>query len=262
MTTTADVLPTDEDNEESRPVNDQEAAESESNQLSAASSSELPSPATKHEERLKRLGELRMRLNEARKRNHAEYVEEDRRSKIPANFETRRRRAEWELAEQKARKEAEDRGENYERLKVLDTGADELERLDRKRKKKNPDQGFSGFAAAQFRQYQRLTRQMKSDMDQYEAQKERLGDSFYPSVDTLLDPQLTKPSPAGVERMVQDLEKQIEKRGKYSRRRQFFDEADIDYINERNMKFNQKAARYYDKYTAEIKQNLERGTAV
>lgn len=62
MTTTADVLPTDEDNEESRPVNDQEAAESESNQLSAASSSELPSPATKHEERLKRLGELRMRL--------------------------------------------------------------------------------------------------------------------------------------------------------------------------------------------------------
>lgn len=28
------------------------------------------------------------------------------------------------------------------------------------------------------------------------------------------------------------------------------------------MKFNQKAARYYDKYTAEIKQNLERGTAV
>lgn len=70
--------------------------------------------------------------------------------------------------------EAEDRGENYERLKVLDTGADELERLDRKRKKKNPDQGFSGFAAAQFRQYQRLTRQMKSDMDQYEAQKERL----------------------------------------------------------------------------------------
>ena len=36
----------------------------------------------------------------------------------------------------------------------------------------------------------------------------------------------------------------------------------MDYINERNMKFNKKAARFYDKYTAEIKQNLERGTAV
>ena len=28
------------------------------------------------------------------------------------------------------------------------------------------------------------------------------------------------------------------------------------------MKINKKAARFYDKYTAEIKQNLERGTAV
>ena len=54
----------------------------------------------------------------------------------------------------------------------------------------------------------------------------------------------------------------IEKRAKYSRRRPFGQDNDVDYINERNMKFNKKAARYYDKYTAEIKQNLERGTAV
>ena len=54
----------------------------------------------------------------------------------------------------------------------------------------------------------------------------------------------------------------IEKRAKYSRRREFNHDADVDYINERNMKFNKKAARFYDKYTAEIKQNLERGTAV
>ena len=54
----------------------------------------------------------------------------------------------------------------------------------------------------------------------------------------------------------------IEKRAKYSRRRPFGQGNDVDYINERNMKFNKKAARYYDKYTAEIKQNLERGTAV
>ena len=40
------------------------------------------------------------------------------------------------------------------------------------------------------------------------------------------------------------------------------DEEDIDYINERNMKFNQKLARFYDPFTAEIKQNLERGTAI
>lgn len=54
----------------------------------------------------------------------------------------------------------------------------------------------------------------------------------------------------------------IEKRSKYSRRRAYNDDADIDYINERNAKFNKKAERFYGKYTAEIKQNLERGTAV
>ena len=54
----------------------------------------------------------------------------------------------------------------------------------------------------------------------------------------------------------------IAKRSKYSRRRAFDPDSDIDYINERNMKFNKKLERFYGKYTADIKQNLERGTAV
>lgn len=54
----------------------------------------------------------------------------------------------------------------------------------------------------------------------------------------------------------------IDKRSKYSRRRAYNDDADIDYINERNAKFNKKAERFYGKYAGEIKQNLERGTAV
>lgn len=54
----------------------------------------------------------------------------------------------------------------------------------------------------------------------------------------------------------------IEKRSKYSRKRTASEDADVDYINDKNMKFNKKIARFYDKYTAEIKQNLERGTAV
>lgn len=52
----------------------------------------------------------------------------------------------------------------------------------------------------------------------------------------------------------------INKREKYSRRRPYDEAADIDYINERNMKFNRKLERFYGKNTAEIKQNLERGT--
>jgi len=43
--------------------------------------------------------------------------------------------------------------------------------------------------------------------------------------------------------MAEDVNKQKEKREKYSRRRRHDPDADIDYINERNMKFNQKLER-------------------
>ena len=42
--------------------------------------------------------------NEAKKLNHQEVVEEDKRNKLPANFEVRRRKAEWELQDEEAKK--------------------------------------------------------------------------------------------------------------------------------------------------------------
>ena len=69
-------------------------------------------------------------------------------------------------------------------------------------------------------------------------------------------------TPDALDRLAKDTQAQIDKREKYSRRRMHDDDADIDYINERNMKFNQKLERFYGKYTKEIKDNLERGTAV
>ena len=40
--------------------------------------------------------------------------------------------------------ECAERGEDYDIVKLRDVGADETDRIDRKRKKKNPDQGFAG----------------------------------------------------------------------------------------------------------------------
>lgn len=36
------------------------------------------------------------------------------------------------------------KGENYDLVKLRDVGADEAERWERKKKKKNPDTGFAG----------------------------------------------------------------------------------------------------------------------
>ncbi|XP_065179299.1 pre-mRNA-splicing factor syf2-like [Sycon ciliatum] len=216
----------------------------------------------KKKERMERFRALNLKRNEARKMNLEASKEEERIQKLPANYQAKRRRVEWEVEDEAARKEAEEAGEDYDRLKMLDCGADEVVRIERKRKKKNPDPGFSTYEDATIRQYQRLTKQMQPDLDGYKAAKEKLGDAMYPDADALPDRDQDKVSKEGVDRMVADLDKQIEKREKFSRRRAFHDEADINYINERNMRFNKKAERFYGKYTAEIKQNLERGTAV
>ena len=67
---------------------------------------------------------------------------------------------------------------------------------------------YTGFAEAQFRQYERLTRQMEPDLESYEKQKQEMGEDFFPGVNTLLHGTSSKVSQAGVERMVADLEKQ------------------------------------------------------
>ena len=220
------------------------------------------SSKVKKEDRLRKLKELTLRRNEARKLNHQEVVEEDKRNKLPANWEARKRKVDWEVAEEESRQKAEEEGEDYDKVKLLETSAVDLERADRKKKKKNPDEGFRDFQQSQLRQYTRLVKQLEPDMEVYEKQKAEYGADFYPGVNSLSYGGSGKVSKDGVERMVADLEKQIEKRSKYSRRRQFNYEDNVDYINERNMKFNKKAARFYDKYTSETKQNLERGTAI
>ncbi|XP_007423430.1 pre-mRNA-splicing factor SYF2 [Python bivittatus] len=217
--------------------------------------------AQKREERLRKFRELHLKRHEARKLNHQEVVEEDKRLKLPANWEAKKARLEWELKVEEKKKECMVKGEDYERVKLLEISAEDAERFERKKKKKNPDLGFSDYAAAQLRQYQRLTKQIKPDLEKYEKLREESGEDFFPTSNSLLHGTHV-PSREGVDKMVSDVEKQIQKREKYSRRRSYNDDADIDYINERNAKFNKKAERFYGKYTAEIKQNLERGTAV
>nr|XP_033786867.1 pre-mRNA-splicing factor SYF2 [Geotrypetes seraphini] len=235
-------------------------------EISESAEKPLPIPteeltAQKREERLRKFRELHLKRNEARKLNYQELVEEDKRLKLPSNWEAKKTRLEWELKEEERKKECAAKGENYERVKLMEISAEDADKWERKKKRKNPDLGFSDYAAAQLRQYQRLTKQIKPDMEEYEKQREQNGEEFYPTSNSLLHGTHV-PSKEGIDKMVADLDKQIEKREKYSRRRAYNDDADIDYINERNAKFNKKAERFYGKYTAEIKQNLERGTAV
>lgn len=219
--------------------------------------------AEKQAERMKRLRTLHTARNEARTHNHQEVVAEEARNKLPPNYEAKRRQAEWLLEDKQKREEVEKQGKDYDRVKLLQISAIEAERLDRKKKnKRNPDQGFSTYEQATIRQYNRLIKNMPAaDMEQYEKQKQKYGDAFYGGPNVIIHG-MHEDRKEAVDKMVNDLEGQIAKRAKYSRRRTHNDDADIDYINERNAKFNKKLERFYGEHTAEIKQNLERGTAI
>ena len=65
----------------------------------------------------------------------------------------------------------------------------------------------------------------------------------------------------GARKLANELRRRSEKKLK-KRDRIEYDQTDVSYINQRNKRFNQKIARNFDKHTAEIRQNLERGTAL
>ena len=64
------------------------------------------------------------------------------------------------------------------------------------------------------------------------------------------------------ELLKKDIQQQIENRSKFSRRRKILEEDEVDYINERNQKYNQKLHRFFGKESKEVKNNMERRTAL
>lgn len=57
-------------------------------------------------------------------------------------------------------------------------------------------------------------------------------------------------------RLTENIEGQEKRRQQFHRRRTFDPDAPIDYINEKNRKFNEKLERYYGEYTSDLKVSL------
>ncbi|KAF7789993.1 hypothetical protein EIP86_000941 [Pleurotus ostreatoroseus] len=109
-------------------------------------------------------------------------------------------------------------------------------------------------------------------------QQQLAAESLYRDANTLLYAD-NKPSEEAIDRVVAKINRDVDKKKRFSRKRND-DDGDITYINERNRVFNKKVraakwsvydsfssalsqiARYYDKYTAEIRASFERGTAL
>ncbi|KAK6022046.1 SYF2 splicing factor [Ostertagia ostertagi] len=136
------------------------------------------------------------------------------------------------------------------------------------------------------RQHTRLTTNLKPDGESYKKMREIVGvDQFYPTANTLIHGS-HYPTSAAMEKLAQDVQGQYvvlhyfcissvavflfangvasrsKRREQFHRRRLFDPDAPIDYINDKNMRFNKKLEKFYGQYTEDIKEDLERGTAV
>ncbi|KAL6214070.1 hypothetical protein ACLB2K_013508 [Fragaria x ananassa] len=216
---------------------------------------------TKFTGRKKRLWELRMKMNKARKANQTDIAAEKKRMEPPQ--ESRGISKQKWLEERKKRigKLLDANGLDMKSAYMLDT--QEMAEAKYKKWEKDPaPYGWDVFnQKTLYDAYKKRTKNIEVDLEEYNKMKEE-DPEFYREASSLQYGKAPKISEDKIDKMVKELKDQEEKKKKFSRRRRFHDEKDIDSINDRNEHFNKKIERAFGKYTLEIKNNLERGTAL
>ncbi|KAJ6485699.1 SYF2 splicing factor-domain-containing protein [Mycena sanguinolenta] len=247
------------------------------------------------EERKAKMAELRQKRAASTKANRASLVEESAKAQITAR-DAARLEKQRKLAEMlRTKADAEERGEPdaVERAKNWEWTIEENDNWEKKkaRKARRADFEFHDDAHAARRRYKKDLDLIKPDLAAYNRQKELAmglapgslvafnptasssqmiptaeeqriaAENLYRDANTLIYGD-SKPTEDAIDRVVSKINKDIDKKSNFSRKRPNEDEGDITYINEHNRVFNKKIARYYDKYTAEIRASFERGTAL
>ncbi|KAI9166790.1 Pre-mRNA-splicing factor syf2 [Paramyrothecium foliicola] len=247
--------------------------------------------APKAQDRMARFKALQARAKNSSETNLKEATRESQRLATDPSQLTALHRKHAIASHKLLQADVEDAGEDFERKRAWDWTVDESEKWDRRLKKKaahRDNTAFADYTQESNKVYKSQLRNIKPDMERYE--KDRMAaiekaaatggldivetedgeliavdkdGSFYSSADSTSFAQ-NKPEKAAVDRLVADIRRAEEQRLKKRKERMARngDEGDVTYINEKNKQFNQKLARFYDKYTSEIRDSFERGTMI
>ncbi|MBA0793131.1 hypothetical protein Gohar_017560 [Gossypium harknessii] len=211
--------------------------------------------------RQKKLFELRLKMNEARKANQTAMVAEKKRMEALPESRGISKQKWLEERKKKIGKLLDANGLDLQNAYMLDT----QEAAEAKYKKWEKDPAPFGWDVFNqktlYNAYKKRTKNIDIDLEEYNRMKEA-DPEFYREASSLQYGKAPKTSEDKIEKMVKELKDREEKRRSFSRRRKFHEEKDIDSINDRNEHFNKKIERAFGKYTLEIKNNLERGTAL
>ncbi|KAI0229842.1 Pre-mRNA-splicing factor SYF2, partial [Massospora cicadina] len=230
-------------------------------------------------DRLQKLKELRKRMDESANANRQEVYAEHQRLKTNPKFEAKLEKKTLEAERLRARLEAQERGEDYERIRFWGYSAEAAEKweLKEEERKKRSEIGFTDFNQVAEKKYKKNINKLKPNLGTYETQKKILetGLATEPSLELAVASEVAtdgrtvrfnaihpKPSTEAVDRLVNHVKDEISERAKFSKIRPVKEEDDITYINDRNAHFNRKISRAFDKYTKEIRDSFERGTAL
>jgi len=236
-------------------------------------------PKTKAEAMKLRLRKLKQKMNQARQLNKQAVKEEGERL-TKSDKERRRQTAiakqlkedAWKAANAKALETA--KAASVDPKALTEQAADSV-RAARAKSEKNELKQFSikdyHNPEGQHRNYQRnlksLPRQHNNDYDDREAAT-TISSTFNPlEANNDDDPARHR---EGARRVAAELHRRIAKSQQRDRKRKQKEIAaeleqgtdNVAHINQRNKRFNEKINRTYDKQTAEIRHNLERGTAL
>ncbi|KAH7348826.1 SYF2 splicing factor-domain-containing protein [Rhexocercosporidium sp. MPI-PUGE-AT-0058] len=276
--------------QEEAPVRIQETpvAEGPEAGTSAASTSDA---AAKSKERMERFKALQARAKTGAQKNLKEATLESQRLATDPNLLTSLNRKSAIASHNLLKADTEISGGDFERKRAWDWTIEESERWDKRIKKKDAhrdDQAFQDYRQDSRKVYKRQIRDLKVDMDYYEKQKNEAIEkaaasggleivetedgelvavdkdgTFYSTADSTGFVE-HKPPKDAVDRLVKDLTQAEEARLKKRRERMGAngDDGDVTYINDKNKQFNQKLNRFYNKYTAEIRDSFERGTMI
>ncbi|KAI8634557.1 SYF2 splicing factor-domain-containing protein [Xylariaceae sp. FL1651] len=257
----------------------------------SSSSSAGADTATKAKDRLARFRALQARAKTSSDQNLKEATKESQRLATDPSVLTALHRRRDVAAHKLLKAETEEGGEDFERKRAWDWTAEESERWDKRIRKKaahRDNNAFQDYRAESNKVYKRQVQNLAPDMERYEKDKMKAIEkaaasggleiietedgeliavdkdgSFYSTADTTSFNE-NKPDKAAIDRLVADLKKADEVRLRKRRERmaQNGDDGDVTYINEQNKQFNQKLSRFYNKYTAEIRDSFERGTRI
>jgi pre-mRNA-splicing factor SYF2 len=261
-----------------------------------SSSSAVPaasSAAAAAQDRLARFRALQARAKASSDQNLKEATKESQRLATDPSQLTALNRKHAIASHKLLKADIEEAGEDFERKRAWDWTIEESERWDKRVRKKEAhrdDTAFKDYARESEKAYKRQLRNMGApDLERYTREKmaaiekaaaagtldivetedgemiavDKDG-TFFSTADSTAFAQ-HKPDKAAVDRLVADLRKAEEaslKRRRDRMAKNGDDGGDVTYINEKNKQFNQKLARFYNKYTAEIRESFERGTMV